>query len=106
GWTRLTPSSDSRLVYVSSSLGSDSNSGVSESAPKRPIAAGFALLRAGYPDWLQLRCGDVWYETFGTWNRSGRSQQEPMVVRSYGAGAPPPLCPRRLHIRAGHSLRP
>src|SRR5690606_36580387 len=59
GWTILTPCADSRVVYVSSSQGNDAFDGLSEATPKRTIAAGYALLRDGYPDWLLLKSGDV-----------------------------------------------
>jgi hypothetical protein len=71
-------------VYVSSSTGNDGYSGLSESAPKRTIAAGYALLRHGYPDWIMLKRGDVWYENLGHWRKSGRSPSEMMVITSYG----------------------
>ena len=58
GWTNLAPSSDSRIIYVSSVLGADTNSGLSEASPKRTLAAAVSLLRDGYPDWLLLRRGD------------------------------------------------
>jgi hypothetical protein len=91
GWTVLAPSQDSRIIYVSSSSGNDSNSGLSESAPKRTLAAGFALLRSGHPDWLLLKSGDTWHESFPFWNRSGRSPSERMVVKAYGTGPRPRL---------------
>lgn len=93
GWTDLTPSVDTRTIYVSSSEGSDSNNGLSEATPKRTIAAGAALLRDGMPDWLLLKKGDVWTgETLSSnWSKSGRSLGEPMVVTSYGTGARPLL---------------
>lgn len=37
GWTVLTPSADSRLVYVSSSTGNNSNDGLSPATPKQTI---------------------------------------------------------------------
>jgi hypothetical protein len=91
GWSVLTPSPDSRVIYVSNSTGNDNNSGLSESAPKKTLAAGFALLRNGYPDWLLLKSGDTWYESFPFWNRSGRSPAERMVVKAYGSGPRPRL---------------
>ena len=91
GWTPLNPSPDSRLVYVSSSTGNDSFNGLSESTPKQTLAAAFALLRDGYPDWLLLRCNDSWSEAMPSWGKSGRSAAEPMVVRSYGTGERPLL---------------
>ncbi|HYE02770.1 MAG TPA: hypothetical protein VD963_06010 [Phycisphaerales bacterium] len=99
-WTTFTPSPDTRQVYVSSSQGHDSNPG-SEEAPKRTLAAGYAQLRDGKPDWLLLRAGDTWDEVFPAWNKSGRSATEPMVVKAYGAGVRP-------RVRTGNAtgLRP
>lgn len=91
GWSDLSPSGDSRLVYVSSSEGDDSNDGLSEQTPKATLSAGVSLLRDGYPDWLLLKRGDVWYETFGQWRKSGRSASEPMVITSYGDSGPRPM---------------
>jgi chitodextrinase len=86
GWTVFTPSSDTRTVYVSSSAGSDSNSGLSASTPVKTIARGLSLLRNGYPDWLLLNKGDAWNEST-TVCTSGRSATEPMLISSYGTGA-------------------
>jgi hypothetical protein len=88
GWTRLAPSADSRLVYVSSSRGSDRNSGLSEAEPKATLAAGLALLRQGYPDWLLLRRGDR-FEGRISWGVSGRGTEAPAVLTSYGEGPRP-----------------
>src|SRR6185436_13199158 len=65
GWTVITPSTDSRIIYVSSSGGADTNSGLSKTTPKKTIAAGKALLRNGYPDWLLLKRGDSFNEGEG-----------------------------------------
>jgi hypothetical protein len=94
GWTAFAPSSDTRIVYVSSSGGNDSNNGLSDTTPKRTIAGGKSLLRNGFPDWLLLKCGDSWSEslnTSGEFHLSGRSLQERMLVSSYGTGARPLL---------------
>lgn len=96
GWTVFRPSPDSRVVFVSSSAGNDANSGLSELAPKRSIAAGYALLRDGFPDWLLLKSGDAWNESFPSWSKGGRSETEMMRIGSYGNG------PRPL-IRSGSS---
>lgn len=97
GWTVFTPSADTRIVYVSSSEGNDANSGLSEDAPKRTIAAGYALLRNGYPDWLLLKRGDVWVaESFtgaSAWNKSGRSETERILLGAYGDGERPVVQP-------------
>ncbi len=90
GWTDFTPSADTRTVYVSTS-GNDSNNGLSANSPKRTIAAGKALMRNGFPDWLLLKRGDVFDENIGHWITSGRSASEPQLISSYGAGTQRPL---------------
>ena len=90
GWTVFTPSPDSIIVYVSSSAGLDTNSGLSASTPVRSIAKASSLLRWGKPDWMLLKKGDVWAnETLGSWGISGRSPAEPNLVSSYGTGPRP-----------------
>ncbi|MBK7875210.1 MAG: right-handed parallel beta-helix repeat-containing protein [Planctomycetes bacterium] len=91
GWTPLSPSPDTRSVFVSSSTGNDANNGLSSGTPKRTIAAAKALLRNGYPDWLLLKCGDTWDESLGQWIVSGRSSTEPTVITNYGTGERPYL---------------
>ncbi len=91
GWTVFTPASDTRTVYVSSSGGNDANSGLSAGAPKQTLAAASALMRDGYPDWMLLKAGDTWLETFPFWAKSGRSVTAPMLIGSYGAGERPLL---------------
>ncbi len=86
GWTALTPSADSRRVFVSSSSGDDFRDGLSERTAKRTLGSAIALLRHGHPDWLLLKRGDTWSESLGHWKRSGRSPDEPMVVTGYGEG--------------------
>lgn len=95
GWTTFEPSVDTRMVYVSSSSGDDQNIGLSPEMPKQTLAAGQALLRHGYPDWLLLKRGDVWQESLGQWTKSGRASSEPMVVSTYG------LSPDRPLLRTG-----
>jgi hypothetical protein len=91
GWTALSPSRDTRVVYVSSSTGDDRNDGRTTASPKRTIAAAKALLRDRSPDWLLLLRGDTWDEALGQWTKSGRSPQEPMVVAGYGSSPERPL---------------
>jgi hypothetical protein len=88
----FTPSVDSRVIYVSTS-GSDANDGLSTGTPKLTIAAGVALMRDGFPDWLLLKCGDTWTaEPFSTnWLLSGRSTTEMMLLGTYGSGNRPIL---------------
>ncbi len=91
GWTQFTASADTRIVFVSSSTGDDDNDGLSEQTPKQSIAAGYSLLRSGFPDWLLLRRGDQWFETIGALTKAGRSASEPLLISSYGATGDRPM---------------
>jgi hypothetical protein len=111
GWTVITPSSDSRIIYVSSTDGDDSNGAFvlgtdippgqtaqtqppPSAVPFKTITTAKSLLRPGYPDWLLLKAGDVWVEDIGQISDSGgRSQTEPRVFSSYGTGPRPQLQP-------------
>ena len=94
GWTVLSPSEDTQIIYVSSSRGDDANSGLSAAAPVKTLDKGYELVRDGYPDWLLLRRGDIWNEAFNSkWQKSGRSQGEPMVISGYGTGRRPEIRP-------------
>jgi hypothetical protein len=99
-WTDLQPSADSRIVYVSSSEGSDANDGLSSATPKAtwwgPSGAQ-SLIRPGYPDWMLLKRGDVWTEVIDAHYISlqgGRSASEKMVLSSYGTST------ARPHVRS------
>src|SRR5688572_33471034 len=100
GWTELTPSFDSRIVYVSVD-GNDLNGGHYSLAqvgdpfnpnisiqPFQTIKEGLNQLRNGYPDWLLLRRGDTWHETINL-NQSGESNIERIVISAYGQGDRP-----------------
>ena len=90
GWTVLTPSADSRVVYVSTSEGSDSNDGLSPATPVRTIAKATSLMRDEMPDWMLLKRGDKFSnQSFGDWTLRGRSANERMVLGAYGSGARP-----------------
>ncbi|MGB7161260.1 MAG: fibronectin type III domain-containing protein, partial [Tepidisphaeraceae bacterium] len=91
GWTDIAPSADTRVVYVSNSGGSDSNNGLSSNAPVKTIAKARTLVRSGSPDWMLLKRGDEWSENLDKWNRSGRSEEEPMLISAYGSGERPLL---------------
>ncbi len=84
GWTVVTPSADSRLIYVSAAGGSDQNGGLTPSAPVASFSKAYSLLRSGYPDWILFKRGDVFAGQFSAFADSGRSAQEPMVITSYG----------------------
>jgi len=91
GWTVLTPSPDTRIIYVSSSSGNDSNDGLSPDRPVRTLGRGVSLLRSGYPDWLLLKRGDVFYDRFANFGKSGRSPTEKMVIGAYGDSPARPI---------------
>lgn len=84
GWTILQPAEDTRFVFVSSSQGDDRNSGRSPAQAVRTIARAKQAMRDGKPDWMLLRRGDTWNESFGVWNLSGRSVNERVVIASFG----------------------
>ena len=89
GWTEITPSSDSKIIHVSTQ-GNDSNDGLSQNSAVKTIQHGISLLRDGYPDHLLLKTDDTWVdEKIGVWKKSGRSETEPMLVGSYGVGDRP-----------------
>jgi hypothetical protein len=100
GWTVVTPSADSRIIYVSSSTGSDTNNGSVADYPVRTISRAEELVRDGFPDWILLRCGDVWDEPIPYWSKSGRGEDEPILISSYGTGSRPLL---RVENRSGFS---
>lgn len=80
GFTSLKPSANSRVVYVSSSQGNDSNTGLSTSKPVKTLSKARSLVRDGNPDWILLRRGDTWTdERIGTFI-NGKSPTEPAVI--------------------------
>ncbi len=86
-WTQFVPSTDTRLIFVSSSEGSDTNSGLTPDRPVKSLDHAYDLLRDGYPDWMLLKRGDVWYESLRwTWDKSGRAEDEKLIVGAYGEG--------------------
>ena len=105
GWTRLSPSADSRLVYVDSQQGNDADAriylpadpeiGADPQSPRGPIrafrtiAAAHANLREDQPDWILLRAGRVWNERLDI--KRGRSPAERAVATTWGAGPRPEL---------------
>jgi hypothetical protein len=91
GWTDFPASADTLKVYVSSSGGNDNNDGLTEATAVKTIAKGKSIIRAGMPDHLLLKRGDVWNEALGTWSKSGKSAAEPLVVSTYGEAVARPL---------------
>jgi hypothetical protein len=92
GWTIIKSSADSKIIYVSSSEGNDSNIGESPEYPVATIERAKELVRNGYPDHILLKRGDEWIMNEGLGSfYSGRSAQEPMVVSYYGEKGDRPL---------------
>jgi hypothetical protein len=104
GYTAFTVSSDTRIIYLSTS-GVDTNDGLSQLTPKRSIVSASQLLRSGFPDWFLFKKGDAFditgNDNFGIWTRSGRSISEPMLLGAYGSGTTRPLL--RIHKATGQS---
>lgn len=92
-YTTLSPSVDSRTIYCSYTDGLDSNDGLTISTPKKTQSGAYSLLRDGYPDWIYFKAGDVWsgdkWNGSNLWTKSGRSDNEKMVLTSYGTGPRP-----------------
>jgi len=108
GWTVFTPSSDSRIVYVSSSgndgtaqyylpsdpaIGSDPYNPVGPINPYQTIAAAMLEMREFYPDWMLLNRGDTLYESLSNnlQLQSGQSATEVKLFSAYGTGERPLL---------------
>lgn len=108
GWTRFTPSSDTKVVYVSTS-GNDSacvaydyDDALIGSNPFEPsgavvpcaspnIAYGKVSSRTGYPDWILYKRGDTFTSNIGSNFRGGRSATEPFLLGAYGSSGLSPL---------------
>jgi hypothetical protein len=108
GWTVITPSADSRLVYVDSVSGNDGTAtyvlgnalggqtpqNYTPAHPCATITQAWTMVRNGYPDWILLKCGETWHQLGWLTNSfGGRSVSEPFVVASYGTGAKPKINP-------------
>ena len=92
GWTIIEPEHDSRVIYISSSEGNDSNDGLSPQSAKATIQAAKYQLRHGYPDHLLLKKGDTFEnQSIGGIKTSGRSAEEPLVFSTYGNSNERPL---------------
>lgn len=105
GWSVLSPSADSRLIYIDATGGDDASAtpyapgapeiGADPQAPAgavrayKTLAAATAALREDEPDWLLLKAGEVWTESLRV--KRGRSSSERAVVCAYGTGARPEL---------------
>jgi len=106
GWSIITPSEDSRLIYVSSSLGDDETAefyaprdildiqNPVKIKPYKTIHAAIAQSRQGFPDWILLRRGDQWEVAARAELKAGRSVDERSVFTSYGQSPDRPVITR------------
>lgn len=102
GWTIVDQvPGQSRLVYVSSSVGLNTNDGLTELTPKQTIVAGKALMRDGFPDWILLKAGDTFSEGDIRIEKCGASVDAKHVWTSYGTGDRPILKTGRLWYGEG-----
>lgn len=106
GWSILTPSADSRLIYVSRS-GNDSTAQVYSPSsaevgpdpfkpsgtilPYASIDTALTKARIGYPDYILLKRGDTWTETAAIHLKAGRSATERAVLGYYGSASARPV---------------
>jgi len=98
GYTTFDLSADSRVVYVSSSEGDDSNDGLSPSRAVASVTKGASLVRDGFPDFLLLKRGDRWRNEHLGRFKSGRSNDERLVVSSYGDSVERPVLEISKHL--------
>lgn len=88
------PSPDSQLIYVDPDLGDDANDGLSTGTPVKTFWRAYVeIARDGFPDWIHMKCGTQENGGLDTnvtdYQKSGRSESEPLVITQYGAGAYP-----------------
>ncbi len=105
GFTILTASDDSQIIYVDNAKGNDATGIVysttdnglngdpfnppSTIKPFATIAAASKHTRHNKPDIMLLVAGGVWYETLNT--KNGKSNTERSIYASYGTGDRPEL---------------
>ena len=90
GYTTFDLSSDSQIIYVSSSEGDDANDGLTPETAVATPAQGAALIRDGFADFLLFKRGDSWRgQDIGANSverrfKSGPDAAHPIVIGSYG----------------------
>lgn len=106
GWTIFTPSTDSRIIYISTNGNDTTGTVYSRTSPEVGIdpfkpteaiktfatySAAYANIRTGYPDWILFKRGEE-FVIDGTVNsRDGRSASEPSLISSYGSEGSNPV---------------
>jgi hypothetical protein len=106
GWSIMTPSADSRLIYVSSSgndstakvylpadaeIGNDPFNPAGVILPYATITAALAQTRAKFPDYVLLKRGESWVIGATLYPKAGRSVTERSVLGYYGSNSARPV---------------
>jgi hypothetical protein len=106
GWSKLTPSPDSQLIYVANSgndttaqpyslsdsvIGLDPYNPVGAIHPYATITAALAQTRAKFPDYVLLNRGDTWVISATIFPKAGRSIAERSVLGYYGSNVARPV---------------
>lgn len=91
GWTKIAVPQDSRIIYVSSSQGKDTNTGNSPDNPVASLSKALALTRDNSADQILLKTGDTWVNETFTYFHSGLSADQPFVLSYYGDNSTRPL---------------
>lgn len=77
---------DTRRVYVAADAADDTANGLTPLTPKKTLAAGRALLRAGFPDQLLLKRGGTWTDqNLQYFTANGQSNGQPLSGRNANA---------------------
>lgn len=96
GWSVITPDTETRIVYVSSSEGNDGTAKTYLSAeldnpfnpkniqPYKTIEKAYEQIRDGKPDWILFKKGDVFELKNKIWLKSGKSEAAHLVFGAYG----------------------
>ena len=95
------PSSNSKIIYVSS-LGNDSNNGLSADRPVKTLTKAVRLIRKNSSDWIVLKRGETFSDGFGVVKQKknqpafgGRAIDRPFVITSYGESLKRPIIQAR-----------
>ncbi len=99
GWSSYEPHADTVKIFVSSSQGDDTHTGMSKEQPVRTIARALELARErsaaatiARPDWILFKAGDSWHESFQLrvdTIKGGLNIEYPFILTSYGDGDRP-----------------